>query len=99
MNSLRFDQPVTILVGLGFPCRMKTVNAALTFLRDRAVCEHDEAWEAAMAVCRDAMDGRVCAAEARDVFAAYARRRNILVEEPLQGFDEPAPERTGNPAT
>jgi len=93
MNNLRFDQPVTILVGLGFPCRMKTVNAALTFLRDRAVCEHDEAWEAAMSVCRDAVEGKADAAEAQNVFAAYARRRNILVEEPLQNFNEAATER------
>ena len=81
MDTLHFDPPVSALVGLGFPCRMRTVSAVMTFLQNTVDRDRDEAWEAAMSVCREANSGAADVAEARDVFIAYARRRHILVED------------------
>lgn len=81
MDTLHFDPPVSVLVGPGFPCRMRTVSAVMTFLENAVDRDRDEAWEAAMSVCREANSGAADVAEARDVFIAYARRRHILVED------------------
>ena len=81
MDTLHFDPPVRVFVSLGFPCRMRTVSAVMTFLQNTVDRDRDEAWAAAMSVCREATSGAANVAEARDVFIAYARRRHILVED------------------
>lgn len=83
MSTVGFEMPVIILVGLGFPCRICSANAALAYLEGRPIGERDEVWEATLAACRDAVAGVTTAEEARDVFMAFARRRDILAEETI----------------
>ncbi|MCV0396172.1 MAG: DUF982 domain-containing protein [Rhizobiaceae bacterium] len=87
-----FERPVTVLVGLGFPCRIESASGALSFLEDMPVPLRDEAWMAATDACRDARDGRAPIEEAQDVLTAFARRRGILVEEapPVMTAEEEA---------
>jgi hypothetical protein len=80
MSNAAFDTPVTILVGLGFPCKIRSAKAALAYLEDRPSCERDDAWEAVVVTCRDALAERTTADDARNVFSALARRQDILVE-------------------
>ncbi|MGN6145264.1 MAG: DUF982 domain-containing protein [Mesorhizobium sp.] len=83
MSDAVFSAPVTILVGLGFPCKIRSAKCALAYLDDRPACDRDEAWEATVVACRDALADRTATEETRNVFAVYARRRNILVEDTL----------------
>jgi len=83
MKNLDFPQPVTILVGLGFPRSVANVYDAFACLKEVPAVLHDEVHEATCDACRDALSGKCTPEEARDVFVAYARRRSILVEEPL----------------
>ncbi len=92
---MTFDAPATILIGLGFPCRIRTAKAALTYLDDRPACERDEAWEATVATCRDALANRTPADEARTVFVAYARRRDVLVDDTMPLVASDIGQRTG----
>ncbi|MGN6304845.1 MAG: DUF982 domain-containing protein [Mesorhizobium sp.] len=95
MSDAVFSTPVTILVGLGFPCKIRSAKCALAYLDDRPACERDEAWEATVAACRDALADRATTEETRNVFTAYARRRDILVEDTLPHIKRNLRHRTG----
>jgi hypothetical protein len=95
MSTVGFEMPVIILVGLGFPCRIRSANAALVYLEGRPIGERDEVWEATLAACRDAVTGVTTAEEARDVFMAFARRRDILAEEQLPYIEREVGQRAG----
>lgn len=58
MSDAVFSAPVTILVGLGFPCKIRSAKYALAYLDDRPASDRDEAWEATVAACRDALADR-----------------------------------------
>ncbi len=81
MHTTAFPRPVTALVGLGFPRRVADAREALAFLEDQAPMMHDEAYEATRQVCLEAVAGVAAIEEAHDVFAAFLRRRGILLEE------------------
>ena len=81
-----FQRPVTVLVGLGFPRAVASVEQAMSFLDEVPTVMRDEAYRATCDACRDALTNRCSAQEAHDVFAAYARRRGVLVEEPMSGL-------------
>lgn len=70
-----FNPPVTVTVGLGFPVRIRSASAAATYLEAMAPSSKDLVWEATLTACRASSE------DSRDVFAAFARRRGILVEE------------------
>lgn len=81
--SASFARPVTVLVGLGLPRRIEHSGAALEFLLEQPLSARDEAHEATVAICRDALSGRVGTADAYDVLCAYARRRDMYLDDPL----------------
>jgi hypothetical protein len=83
MHTVSFDRPLTVLVGLGFPRKIAGLRAALDMLEDHPMNLRDEAYEATLAACRAALAGEATMGEAHDVFAAFVRRRGMLVEEPL----------------
>ncbi|MGN6142288.1 MAG: DUF982 domain-containing protein [Mesorhizobium sp.] len=95
MSDAVFSTPVTILIGLGFPCKIRSAKSALAYLDDRPTCDRDEAWEATVAACRDTLADRTTTEETRNVFAAYARRRDILVEDTLPYIKRQIRSRTG----
>jgi len=74
-----FSRPVTVLVGLGFPRRLSNASEALAFLEANPAI--DEAYEAVISVCHDALDGLTTPQHAHDIVAAYARRRGVFVDE------------------
>ena len=83
MKDLEFPHPVTVLVGLGFVRSVTNVYDAFSCLREVPAEQQDEVHEAAFDACRDAISAKCTVEEACDVFIAYARRRNILVEDHL----------------
>jgi len=78
MLAKRFEHPVRVLVGLGFPRQINTVVDAYQFLMDW----HGNSPElkAAIRACRAAIAGDVDAETARGVFVAFARKKDILLE-------------------
>lgn len=75
----KFAKPVTVLVGLGFPSRIRNANGALIILDN---------WHgrgayhsSATALCRDAILGKASAEAAREAFVDFARAVDILVDE------------------
>lgn len=72
-----FPEPVTVLTGLGLPRPIRDPKDALAYLEDMPPMQRDLAHEATVTACRDALTGY--GNDAGDVFAAFARRRGLLV--------------------
>ncbi len=83
MRNAAFQRPVTVLVGLGFPRSIASVREAFAYLEDVPKLLRDEVYHATCDACRDALTERCSPQEAHDVFVAYARRRGVLLDEPL----------------
>lgn len=81
MSAKQFPRPVSVLVGLGFPRRIDTPLEAYMFLTAASALQHDEAYEATLATCQMALAGTAPVEEANDIFAAYARRCGLYVED------------------
>lgn len=79
-GPVRFEQPVIVLVGLGYPRRVENALAACSLLQDMPETGQAELRDAALAACRAAISGEVAVERARALFAAYAERKGILVE-------------------
>lgn len=91
MLSEPFENPIRVWVGLGFPRQLNTVVDAYQFALDW--CGNSPEQKAAIRACKAALTGDVDAETARGVFVAFARKKDILVEEgdmPLQS-GEPKP--------
>lgn len=93
MFAIRSHRPVTILVGLGYPLRIRDARGALEWLESEPAAVRDEAYDATCAACRDAVMGaegvEIETGEAMDVVTAYARRRGILLEDDAPGMLTP----------
>nr|WP_210320168.1 DUF982 domain-containing protein [Pseudaminobacter soli] len=74
-----FEKPVCVWVGLGFPRQINTVVDAYQFLLDW--CGNSPEQKAAMRACKAALAGEVDADTARGVLVAFARKKDILVED------------------
>ncbi|WFP74992.1 DUF982 domain-containing protein [Mesorhizobium sp. WSM4906] len=74
-----FEKPIRIWVGLGFPRQLNTVADAYQFVIDW--CGNSPEQKAAIRACRAALAGDIDAETARGVFAAFARRKDILIED------------------
>ena len=74
-----FSEPVTVLAGLGFPRSIGCPQAALAYLEEMPAMQRDLAHEATVIACREALSGH--GDDAGDVFAAFARRRGLLIED------------------
>ena len=85
MPAIRSLRSVTVLVGLGYPQRIRDASEALEWLEGEPAAVRDEAYDATCAACRDAIAGtdgvEIETGEALDVVTAYARRRGILLED------------------
>lgn len=79
MLAKPFEKPVRVWVGLGFPRQINTVVDAYQFLLDW--CGNSPEQKAAMRACKAALAGDVDADTARGVFVAFARKKDILVED------------------
>lgn len=83
MNCTRFEEPVTVLVGLGFPARIESAMEAYALLADWPPASRSGAHTVALNACRAAINGEIDAETARATFVAFARRNDILASESM----------------
>lgn len=79
MLSQPFEKPVRVWVGLGFPRQLNTVVDAYQFAVEW--CGNGPEQRAAIRACRAALAGEIDAETARGVFVAFARKKDILMED------------------
>ena len=82
MKKRKFDRPVAIFVGLGFPREIETVFEAFETLNEWSGGRGD-VYQAALQSCRDALTGSGDVADAHRMFAAFARDRDILAPDAM----------------
>lgn len=73
-----FQNPVQVLVGLGFPKSIRSPLDAIIYLNDVPSAAHTHAYEMALNACKAALMGEIEAETARGAFLAYAQRVDIL---------------------
>lgn len=79
MNTIKFDRPVAVLVGLGFPSKVETVLDAYALLVEwNGIPDLDHA--GAVEVCRKALKGKRTGRDARLAFQRFALAKGILSE-------------------
>ena len=79
MFSQPFEKPVRVLVGLGIPRQLNTVVDAYQFVMDW--CGNSPEQKATIRACKAALAGEVDAETVRGVFVAFARQKDILLED------------------
>lgn len=87
MNSTRFEEPVTVLVGMGLPVRIETVLEAYALLQDWPIVGRNGSHTVALNACKAGIAGDIDPETARSTFVAFARRNDILVPD----MDSPTP--------
>ena len=81
MERTRFNKPVSILVGLGYPAKIYSAREAYEYLLDRPTIAASKAQSVALKVCKAALKGEVDPETARSAFVAFAERNAILALE------------------
>jgi hypothetical protein len=81
MLAQPFMKPVLVWVGLGFPRQLNTVADAYQFLMEW--CGNSPEQKAALRACKAALAGDVDTETARGVFNAFARKKDILLEDAM----------------
>ncbi|RJG40909.1 MULTISPECIES: DUF982 domain-containing protein [unclassified Mesorhizobium] len=89
MLAKPFEQPIRVWVGLGFPRQLNTVIDAYQFALDW--CGNSPEQRAAIRACKAALTGEIEAETARGIFAAFARKKDILIEDGMMPPNENAP--------
>lgn len=81
MKPDMFKEPVTILVGLGFPAKVRTVMDAYRHLVEWPASMRDTAYSVALKACGAGLRGEIEAETARGLFAAFAEKHDLLAPE------------------
>jgi hypothetical protein len=81
MKPDMFRQPVSILVGLGFPTEVRGVMDAYRHLVEWPASLRDGAHSVALRACGAALRGEIEAETARGLFAAFAEKHDLLAPE------------------
>jgi hypothetical protein len=81
MLAQPFLKPVHVWVGLGFPRRLNTVADAYQFASEWGGNSPEQ--RAAVRACKAALAGDIDVETARGVFTAFARKKDILVEDEM----------------
>ena len=76
-----FREPVSILVGLGFPAEVRGVMDAYRHLVEWPESQRDGAHTVALKACNAALRGEIEAETARGLFAAFAEKHDLLAPE------------------
>lgn len=82
MSALKFAEPVSVLVGLGFSREIANVMSAYEVVSEWPSSHRGPSQLHAMRACRSALNGEIDAEEAREAFVEFAEHSGILVEEP-----------------
>src|SRR5690349_1704179 len=83
MNSTFFENPVTVLVGLGFPRTIESAEEAYQLLSEMPGTGSER--RVALNACRAALEGKIDPATARAAFVAFSRRSAMMLEDPHIG--------------
>ncbi|KQW34843.1 MULTISPECIES: DUF982 domain-containing protein [Ensifer] len=78
MKPDMFKEPVSILVGLGFPAEVRSVLEAYRYLSECPTSLRDTAHSIALRACGAALRGEIEAETARGLFAAFAEKHDVL---------------------
>jgi hypothetical protein len=78
MKPDMFRNPVSILVGLGFPTEIRGVMDAYRHLSECPVSQRDAAHLVALKACGAALRGEIEPDTARGFFAAFAEKHDML---------------------
>ena len=78
MKPDMFEQPLSILVGLGFPAEVRSVMEAYRHLVEWPASSRDAAHSVALKACNAALRGEIEAETARGLFAAFAEKHDLL---------------------
>ncbi|EJC82955.1 Protein of unknown function (DUF982) [Rhizobium leguminosarum bv. trifolii WSM2297] len=89
MKPDMFREPISILVGLGFPAEVRSVMDAYRHLIEWPVSQRDTAHSVALKACSAALRGEIEAETARGLFAAFAEKHDLLAPD----IDAIAPSR------
>ncbi|MGQ8630228.1 DUF982 domain-containing protein [Agrobacterium sp. DKPNP3] len=81
MKPDMFREPVIILIGLGFPAKVRTVMDAYRHLVEWPASMRDTAFSVALKACGAALRGEIEAETARGLFAAFAEKHDLLAPE------------------
>ena len=81
MKPDMFRQPVSILVGVGFPAKICNVMDAYRHLCEWPASLRDTAHSMALKACGAALRGEIEAETARGLFAAFAEKHDLLSPE------------------
>ena len=79
MQHNRFEEPVTVLVGMGLPARIETGLEAFALLQDWPGASRNSCHAVALNACKAGIAGEIDAETVRSTFVAFARRNDILV--------------------
>lgn len=81
MKSDMFKEPVSILVGLGFPAEVHSVMDAYRHLTEWPAALRENAHSVALKACGAALRGEIEAETARGVFIAFAEKHDLVAPE------------------
>lgn len=81
MKPDMFREPVSILVGLGFPAEVRSATDAYRHLCEWPMRLRDSAHAVALKACGAAIRGEIEAETARGLFAAFAEKHDLLAPE------------------
>lgn len=81
MKPDMFRQPVSILVGLGFPAEVRGVMDAYRHLAEWPASQRDGAHSVALKACNAALQGEIEPETVRGLFAAFAEKHDLLALE------------------
>ncbi len=81
MKPDMFRQPITILIGLGFPAEVRDVMGAYRHLVEWPALQRDGAHSVALKACSAALRGEIEAETVRGLFAAFAEKHDLLAPE------------------
>ncbi|WP_421581009.1 DUF982 domain-containing protein [Shinella sp. M31] len=78
MKPDMFKEPVSILIGLGFPIQVRSVTEAYRHLVEWRSPSRGAAHSIALNACKAALRGEVDAETVRGLFTAFAERHDLL---------------------
>jgi hypothetical protein len=96
MDNYAFEEPVAVIVGLGFVREVGDAMQAFTFLNEWQPFASKKASHAmALKACKAALCGEVDAETARSVFAEFARSNHLLAPEMKPAVISALPKEAG----
>jgi hypothetical protein len=81
VDRARFEKPVTVLVGMGFPASIESAMEAYALLQDWPAANRNHPHAVALNASKAGIAGEVDPETVRAAFIAFARRNDILMQD------------------